>query len=150
MTETLVEFEALTVRYGSRIALNAATGRFTRGATGLLRLPISELPEHLAIVRDAMARAAEEAAASDDGVDIGLGVDVRRRSLRRVRPRRPRWAGAAQRSYRYVVQVLGAAGCVLLSATLPLVAVLQPGSVRGGTGLPRGAVGSSAKGTPVN
>ena len=36
MTETLVEFEALTVRYGSRTALNGASGRFTRGATGLL------------------------------------------------------------------------------------------------------------------
>ncbi len=41
--------------------------------TGLLRLPISELPEHLAIVREAMARAAEEAAAADEGVDIDLG-----------------------------------------------------------------------------
>lgn len=36
MTETLVEFEALTVRYGSRVALDAASGRFARGATGLL------------------------------------------------------------------------------------------------------------------
>jgi ABC-2 type transport system ATP-binding protein len=36
MTETLVEFEALTVRYGSRVALDAASGRFQRGATGLL------------------------------------------------------------------------------------------------------------------
>ncbi len=36
MTETLVEFEALTVRYGSRVALDKASGRFTRGATGLL------------------------------------------------------------------------------------------------------------------
>jgi hypothetical protein len=42
-------------------------------STGLLRLPISELPEHLAIVRDAMARAAEEAAAADDGDDVDLG-----------------------------------------------------------------------------
>ncbi len=36
MTETLVEFEALTVRYGARVALDAASGRFVRGATGLL------------------------------------------------------------------------------------------------------------------
>jgi ABC-2 type transport system ATP-binding protein len=36
MTETLVEFDALTVRYGSRVALDRASGRFTRGATGLL------------------------------------------------------------------------------------------------------------------
>jgi ABC-2 type transport system ATP-binding protein len=36
MTETLVEFEALTVRYGSRVALDRASGRFERGATGLL------------------------------------------------------------------------------------------------------------------
>jgi ABC-2 type transport system ATP-binding protein len=36
MTETLVAFDALTVRYGSRVALDAASGRFTRGATGLL------------------------------------------------------------------------------------------------------------------
>jgi hypothetical protein len=36
-------------------------------STGLLRLPITELPEHLAIVREAMARAAEEAAAADAG-----------------------------------------------------------------------------------
>ena len=36
MTETLVEFDALTVRYGSRVALDGAAGRFTRGATGLL------------------------------------------------------------------------------------------------------------------
>ncbi len=36
MTDILVEFEALTVRYGSRVALDAASGRFTRGATGLL------------------------------------------------------------------------------------------------------------------
>jgi hypothetical protein len=47
---------------------------------GLLRLPISELPENLAIVREAMARAAEEAAAADEGVDVDLGelddVDV--------------------------------------------------------------------------
>ena len=48
--------------------------------SGLLRLPISELPEHLAIVREAMARAAEAAAAADEGVDVDLGepddVDV--------------------------------------------------------------------------
>ena len=42
-------------------------------STGLLRLPISELPEHLAIVRDAMARAAEAAVAADDGEDVDLG-----------------------------------------------------------------------------
>ncbi len=44
-------------------------------STGLLRLPPSELPEHLAIVREAMARAAEEAAAAEEGeaVDIGEG-----------------------------------------------------------------------------
>jgi ABC-2 type transport system ATP-binding protein len=36
MTETLVEFEALTVRYAARVALDAASGRFLRGATGLL------------------------------------------------------------------------------------------------------------------
>ena len=36
MTETLVEFEALSVRYGSRVALDGATGKFLRGATGLL------------------------------------------------------------------------------------------------------------------
>ena len=48
--------------------------------SGLLRLPISALPEHLAIVREAMARAAEAAAAADEGVDVDLGepddVDV--------------------------------------------------------------------------
>jgi hypothetical protein len=44
---------------------------------GLLRLPISELPEHLAIVRDAMARAAEEAADADAGEGTDLGdIDV--------------------------------------------------------------------------
>jgi hypothetical protein len=42
-------------------------------SSGLLRLPIAELPEHLAIVREAMARAAEEAAAADDGEDVDLG-----------------------------------------------------------------------------
>ena len=36
MTETLVEFEALTVRYGTRVALDKASGQFHRGATGLL------------------------------------------------------------------------------------------------------------------
>ena len=41
--------------------------------SGLLRLPISELPENLAMVREAMARAAEEAVAADDGSDIDLG-----------------------------------------------------------------------------
>lgn len=41
-------------------------------SSGLLRLPIAELPDHLALVRDAMARAAEEAAAADGGEDVGL------------------------------------------------------------------------------
>jgi hypothetical protein len=46
-------------------------------SSGLLRLPISDLPEHLAIVRDAMARAAEAAAAAADGEAVDLGeVDV--------------------------------------------------------------------------
>ena len=36
MADTLVNFEALTVRYGSRVALDAASGHFSRGATGLL------------------------------------------------------------------------------------------------------------------
>jgi hypothetical protein len=46
-------------------------------STGLLRLPISELPENLAIVRDAMAKAAQEAAAADAGEDHALGdIDV--------------------------------------------------------------------------
>jgi hypothetical protein len=46
-------------------------------SSGLLRLPISDLPQHLAIVREAMARAAEEAAAAEDGEDVDLGdVDV--------------------------------------------------------------------------
>jgi len=36
MTETLVAFDSLTVKYGSRTALDGATGRFGRGATGLL------------------------------------------------------------------------------------------------------------------
>ena len=36
MTEALVEFEALTVKYGARTALDGASGRFGRGATGLL------------------------------------------------------------------------------------------------------------------
>jgi hypothetical protein len=48
--------------------------------SGLLRLPISDLPDNLAIVREAMARAAEAAAAADEGVDVDLGepddVDV--------------------------------------------------------------------------
>jgi hypothetical protein len=39
---------------------------------GLLRLPISELPENLALVREAMARAAEEAAEAEAGEAIGL------------------------------------------------------------------------------
>ena len=42
-------------------------------STGLLRLAISELPEHLAIVREAMARAAEEAAEAAAGDDVDLG-----------------------------------------------------------------------------
>ncbi len=42
-------------------------------STGLLRLPISELPEHLAIVREAMARAAEEAEAAEAGEDVDVG-----------------------------------------------------------------------------
>ena len=41
--------------------------------SGLLRLPITELPENLAIVREAMARAAEAAAEADDGADVDLG-----------------------------------------------------------------------------
>ncbi len=39
---------------------------------GLLRLPIVELPDNLALVREAMARAAEEAAEADAGEAIGL------------------------------------------------------------------------------
>jgi len=42
-------------------------------STGLLRLPITELPEHLAIVREAMARAAEEAEAAEVGEDVDVG-----------------------------------------------------------------------------
>ena len=42
-------------------------------STGLLRLPIAELPEHLAIVREAMARAAEEAEAAEVGEDVDVG-----------------------------------------------------------------------------
>jgi hypothetical protein len=42
-------------------------------STGLLRLPISELPEHLAIVREAMARAAEEAEAAEVGEEVDVG-----------------------------------------------------------------------------
>jgi hypothetical protein len=46
-------------------------------STGLLRLPISELPENLAIVRDAMAKAAQDAAEADAGEDTALGdIDV--------------------------------------------------------------------------
>ncbi len=41
--------------------------------SGLLRLPISELPENLELVREAMARAAEEAAAADEGSSVDLG-----------------------------------------------------------------------------
>ncbi|MGZ4690513.1 MAG: hypothetical protein ACXVIM_01045 [Acidimicrobiia bacterium] len=42
-------------------------------SSGLLRFSIAELPEHLAIVREAMARAAEEAAAATEGDDVDLG-----------------------------------------------------------------------------
>jgi hypothetical protein len=42
-------------------------------STGLLRLPIADLPEHLAIVREAMARAAEEAEAAEIGEDVDVG-----------------------------------------------------------------------------
>ena len=42
-------------------------------STGLLRLSITDLPEHLAIVREAMARAAEEAEAADVGEEIDVG-----------------------------------------------------------------------------
>ncbi len=46
-------------------------------STGLLRLPIGDLPEHLAIVREAMARAAAEAVVADDGEGVDLGdIDV--------------------------------------------------------------------------
>jgi hypothetical protein len=46
-------------------------------SSGLLRLPIADLPEHLAKVREAMARAAEEAALAEGGEDVDLGeVDV--------------------------------------------------------------------------
>jgi hypothetical protein len=46
-------------------------------SSGLLRLPITDLPEHLAKVREAMARAAEEAALAEGGEAIDLGeVDV--------------------------------------------------------------------------
>jgi hypothetical protein len=46
-------------------------------SSGLLRLPITELPEHLAKVREAMARAAEEAALAEGGEGVDLGaVDV--------------------------------------------------------------------------
>jgi hypothetical protein len=46
-------------------------------SSGLLRLPITELPEHLAKVREAMARAAEEATLAEAGEDVDLGeVDV--------------------------------------------------------------------------
>jgi hypothetical protein len=42
-------------------------------SSGLLRLPIGELPEHLAIVREAMARAAEEAEAAEAGEPVDVG-----------------------------------------------------------------------------
>jgi hypothetical protein len=46
-------------------------------SSGLLRLSITELPEHLAKVREAMARAAEEASAAEGGEAVDLGdVDV--------------------------------------------------------------------------
>ncbi len=46
-------------------------------SSGLLRLPIAELPEHLAKVREAMARAAEEAALAEGGENVDLAdVDV--------------------------------------------------------------------------
>jgi hypothetical protein len=46
-------------------------------SASLLRLPISELPEHLAAVREAMARAAEEAAEADAGESVDLeDIDV--------------------------------------------------------------------------
>ena len=41
--------------------------------SSLLRLPISELPDHLAKVREAMARAAEEATLAEGGEDVDLG-----------------------------------------------------------------------------
>jgi hypothetical protein len=43
-------------------------------STGLLRLPISELPEHLALVREAMTRAAEEVEAAEIGEPVDVGV----------------------------------------------------------------------------
>jgi hypothetical protein len=42
-------------------------------STGLLRLAITELPEHLAIVREAMARAAVEGEAAEVGEDVDVG-----------------------------------------------------------------------------
>jgi hypothetical protein len=42
-------------------------------STGLLRLKISELPEHLAIVREAMARAAQETEAAEVGEPVDVG-----------------------------------------------------------------------------
>jgi hypothetical protein len=43
--------------------------------TGLLRMPITELPEHLSAVREAMARAAEEAVAEGLGEEVDAGED---------------------------------------------------------------------------
>jgi hypothetical protein len=45
-------------------------------SAGLLRLPMAELPEHLAAVREAMARAAEEAGEAELGEDVDVGEDV--------------------------------------------------------------------------
>jgi hypothetical protein len=44
--------------------------------TGLLRLPIAELPEHLSAVREAMARAAAEAEGAALGEDVDVGEDL--------------------------------------------------------------------------
>jgi hypothetical protein len=43
--------------------------------TGLLRLPIHELPEHLSAVRESMARAALEAEEAALGEDVDVGED---------------------------------------------------------------------------
>ena len=42
-------------------------------SSGLLRLPIADLPEHLAIVREAMARAASETEAAVAGENVEVG-----------------------------------------------------------------------------
>jgi hypothetical protein len=44
-------------------------------STGLLRLPITELPEHLSAVREAMARAAAEAEEAALGEDVDVGEE---------------------------------------------------------------------------